>query len=166
MNYWAVAFPGLMYLGSLGTRRVFPKPMVAFSANTTDIAMGTLLIYYQTVRPECTAWGSGTVNIGTPYYSVSVALNVVITAMIIARLALHNRQLQDAVGPSLRRSDGFYDSVVSMLIESSALYAVTFVLFIIPWAINNPAEFIFYPFLAQTQVGAVFTPPEVQLSVI
>jgi len=43
-----------------------------------------------------------------------------------------------------------------MLVESYALYAVTFLIFIVPWAMNNYAAYIFAPIGAATQVIAPF----------
>lgn len=160
MNYWAIGFPGLMYLASVGTSRVLPKLMVTLSANVSDTATGIMLVYYQTSQPDCRDWSSGTTDIGIPYFSISVSLNILLTLMIVARLILHSRNVRDAMRPLVRPS-GLYNAVVSMLIESSALYAVNFILFIGAWATSSPVQFIFFPVLAQTQVRAVFTFPQV-----
>lgn len=139
--------------------------MVTVSVKTTNAAMGIVLIYYQVAQPDCRSWGNGTVDIGLPYFSISVALNVILTLMIVVRLVLHSRDIRDAMGPQFR-AHGLYNAVISMLIESSALYAVTFVLFIGGWATSSPTQFIFFPLLAQTQVRAAFTSLEVSQSAI
>ena len=51
---------------------------------------------------------------------------------------------------------GMYKAVVTMLVESYALYAVTFLIFIVPWAMNNYAAYIFAPIGAATQVRVAF----------
>ena len=43
--------------------------------------------------------------------------------------------------------------------ESSALYVVTFLLFIGTWAVDDPSEYFFFPVLAQAQVRTVSTFP-------
>ena len=53
------------------------------------------------------------------------------------------------------QASGLYKVVVTMLIESSALYAVTSLLFIIPWSIKSGVQFIFFPILADAQVRVV-----------
>jgi hypothetical protein len=59
---------------------------------------------------------------------------------------------------ALERSRSLYKAVVTMLVESCALYAVTFILFIGPWAVGNDAvSFVPYQILFQTQVRAVST---------
>ena len=51
---------------------------------------------------------------------------------------------------------GLYNTVITMLVESSALYAVSFLLFIATWAAKNSVTYVFFPILAQAQVRAVF----------
>ena len=167
MNYWAMAFPTLIFFTSFGTCRVIRKPMVMLSANATDIAMGIVLIYSQTSRPDSSTWGPGTSesNIGITYFSISVSLNVLLTLMIVVRLVLHSRVVRGAMGPLVRPS-GLYNAVVSMLIESSALYAVNFLLFIGAWGTKSPAQFTLFPILAQTQVRNILTFSKVPESVI
>ena len=70
--------------------------------------------------------------------------------MIVARLALHNRKIRNAAG----RASGLYSAIITMLVESSALYAITFLLYIIPWSMRSGAQFIFFPILAGAQVCA------------
>ena len=53
-----------------------------------------------------------------------------------------------------------YKAIVTMLIESSSLYAVTSVLFIAPYASNNYASDIFLPILAEVQVGTPANPAQ------
>jgi len=95
------------------------------------------------------------IDFGVPYYSISLSLNVLLTLMIVIRLILHNRKFRNVTG-GLAGTNGLYKAVVSMLVESCALYAVTFLLFIVPWASDDPVVNIFFPILAETQVIAPF----------
>ena len=54
------------------------------------------------------------------------------------------------------RLSGLYKTVITVVSESSAIYAVTFLLFIGTWAVDNPAEYFFFPVLAQAQVRTIF----------
>lgn len=76
--------------------------------------------------------------------------------MIIARLVLLSRELQKAMNAPFRLS-GLYKAVITVVSESSALYAVSFLLFIGTWAAEDPAEYFFFPVLSQTQVRTVPT---------
>jgi hypothetical protein len=55
------------------------------------------------------------------------------------------------------RISKLYKAIITIVSESSAIYAVTFLLWIGTWATNNPAEYFFFPLLAQAQVCDVFT---------
>ena len=75
--------------------------------------------------------------------------------MIVVRLFLRRRELRDAMGP-LGTPNGVYKTVITILVESCALYAFGSILNIGPWCSNNPVQFAFFPILVQTQVRAVF----------
>ena len=75
--------------------------------------------------------------------------------MIVTRLVRNSRNVRNAIGtPS--RVGGLYKTTVTVLVESCTLYAVSYILFIGPWAAGSPATNIFYPILAETQVRTVF----------
>ena len=95
----------------------------------------------------------GTINFGVPYYTISLSLNVLLTLLIVTRLALHHRAVNKALGTSAP-SGGLYKALVTMLVESCALYAVSYLLFIGPWASGSAVSNIFFPILAETQVCA------------
>ena len=95
-------------------------------------------------------------NVGIPYFSISLSLNVLLTLMIAVRLILHSRNTQVAMGAPAGVS-GLYKNVITMLIESCALYAVNSLLFIIPWAAGgNWVAVVFLPLLGEIQVSLVF----------
>lgn len=127
-NHWVIAFPCLMYLASVGIGIVF-------------LAL-----------PVGDNFGTG-ISFGVPYYSISLSLNVLLTLMIVARLYLHTRRVRSAMGASAV-TGGLYAVVVTMLVESCALYAISYLLFIVPWALESPTGNIFFPILAETQVIA------------
>lgn len=133
---------------------VIRKLTVAFSADVAGTAMGILLVWYQVSKPDCTIWGDDTINVGTSY-SISVSLNVLLTLMIVVRLILFKRDVRNAMSTPVKVG-GLYNTVITMLVESSALYAVSFLLFIATWAAKNSVTYVFFPILAQAQVRAVF----------
>ena len=93
-------------------------------------------------------------KIGIPYFSISMSLNILLTLMIVVRLALHNRRLRSV---QVGLVDKTYTTVSAMIIESSALYAVSSLLFIGPWAAKSWIAGVFSPILAETQVRAHLT---------
>ena len=125
---------------------------MTFSANTTDTGMGILLLY-RTSQPS-SIWNTLAADIGIPYFSLTVSLNVLLTLIIVGRLILHGRNIRRALGTPTRTS-GLYGAVITILVESSAIYAVTSLLFIGPWIAKNRASDIFLPILAEVQVRSV-----------
>jgi len=91
------------------------------------------------------------VDFSIPCVAISISLNVLLTSMIVIRLALHNRNVRAASG-SPAGIDGFYKAIATMLIESSALYTVNSLLLIGLWIANSGAADIFLPIVAETQV--------------
>lgn len=113
--------------------------------------MGIITLYIAS-QPNSNLWKGIAVNFGLPYFTISVGLNILLTLMISARLILHSRNIRGAMG-STSGVSSLYKAIVTMLIESSALYAITSILFIAPYAAKNYASDIFLPILAEVQVG-------------
>ena len=143
MNLWIMAFPCLVYLASVGM--CFPnfhESMVMYKVTINNVAMGTILTYQSVERAGL--WSA------IPYFSISLSLNVLLTLMIIIRLILHVWNTRTALG--ITGIGGLCKAIVTMFIESCALYAVNSLLFIVPWGTHNYAENTFLSILLQTQV--------------
>ena len=76
--------------------------------------------------------------------------------MIVVRLFLHDRKVRKATGARIT-SGGLYRAINTMLIESCAIYAITFLLFMGPWAAASSVSNVFFSALTGTQVCADFT---------
>ena len=165
MNYWVTAFPFLMFLASIGTSLCSLRVVNDSPTNANDTAMGVAFIY-QVSQPV--GIDSGSVSFGTPYYSISLSLNVILTLMIVTRLVLSSRNFRNAMGAPAGAC-GLYKAIVSMLVESCALYAVSYLLFVVPWALESSVSNTFFPILAEVQVrtvGALQSPDVVQLTMV
>ncbi|KAJ6464366.1 hypothetical protein C8R45DRAFT_1023829 [Mycena sanguinolenta] len=129
MNFAIVALPILMYLSS--------------------IAIGVMILF-QSSRPNANLWTKTTVNFGLPYYSLAAGLNVLITSMITTRLLLYRRSLRNTLGTEQAMSLPF-TSIASILVESCVLYAVTSILFLVPYGLKSDVSNVFIPILIQVQ---------------
>lgn len=129
MNRWAIALPCLVYLFSL--------------------ACGILDMYQRSESIDTISFV--TTYLGLPYYLVSLSLNVLLTIMIVARLILHRRNTRHVMGGS----DGTYKIIISAVAESSALFAVSLLLYIGSWSRSSTIS-VFSPILAEGQVIAPF----------
>ena len=118
---------------------------------TIIIAIGAILIY------ESSQPGGGTVAVAVNfvllYLSISVSLDVLLTLMIAVRLIMHTRNIRTATGAPARIG-GLYKAITTTLVESSALYAVSSLLALVPWIARSGVAEIFLPALAETQVRA------------
>lgn len=142
-----------MYLASMGT---YAGAVATSRANIIDTAMGIMFTYYQITQPDTGYWSTVALNFNYPYFSISLSLNVILTLMIVIRLVLHTRNIRSAVGAPTGTS-GLCRAVVTMLVESCALYAINFLLFIAAWGAQSHVSDIFFPLLADTQVRTGFT---------
>ena len=148
MNHWAMAFPCLMYLASIGTCSSLQQANITTLTNNADAATAVMYIYRQTATSTL-----GEV-FGISYFSISLSLNVILTLMIVIRLVLHRRNLRKVLGASDGTS-GLYTAIVTMFIESYALYAIAFLLYIVPWALGSVVVTLFAPVIGPAQVCAV-----------
>lgn len=133
---------------------VLSNPIARPLTNVADTAMGIMFIY-QTSQPNSSIWSSVAIDFGLPYFSISLSLNILLTLVIVSRLILHNRNIRKAMGAPPGAS-GLYKTIITVLVESSALYAVNSLLFVAPWGANSHVADIFLPILAETQVRVIF----------
>ena len=152
MNLWVIAFPCLIFLGSMGMHLSSPQPCGGVPADGVNTATGILFLY-RTWRLDVSNWESFTIRYSIPYFSVSISLNVLLTLMIIIRLVIHRRNTRTAAA-ALAGIGGLYKTIITMLIESSALYAVSSLLVIGTFVSGSCAADLFLPILAETQVRA------------
>ena len=114
-----------------------------------NIAMGIALNYWVAKGGVANAlvWWST-----LPYYSISLALDILLTLMIIIRLVLLVRKTRTALGRT--GAGGLCRAIITMLIESCVLYAVSLLLVIGLFIAKSGASEIFIPILSETQVCA------------
>jgi len=94
------------------------------------------------------------VQFGAPYFSVTFALNIVLTTMITARLTIHGRKIRDAMGDAAG-TGVLYKATVAIIVESYALFAVAVLLFLGTWAVKSFVQYIFLQILAQMEVRTI-----------
>ena len=108
--------------------------------------MGIMLVH---VNSEL----AGNAWAGLSFLSISFSLNVLLTLMIVIRLILHVRNTRAAVGIS--GIGGLSKAIITMLVESCALYAVSTLLVLGPLCSDDTESSImsfFLHILAQAQV--------------
>ncbi|KAJ6612711.1 hypothetical protein B0H10DRAFT_2278854 [Mycena sp. CBHHK59/15] len=116
-NYanYVMAFPALMFLGSL--------------------AMG-IVFGIETASPNG-LFGSITAAFGIPYFAISLSLNIILTLLIVGRIYHHQRSMNALFGHE--QSYGrHYQLLLTMFIESAAMFSLISILLLITFALGNP----------------------------
>ena len=76
--------------------------------------------------------------------------------MIIVRLALHIKNIRSALGFSAGAT-GLYMAIITMVVESSALYAMSGALFMGTFASSSSFSFVFSVVFSHCQVRGYFS---------
>ena len=154
-----MAFPYLMYLASVGMSSSSPQAGGDMLTNIIDAVLGTAYIYLVSVP----IWRTSVIalNIATSYYSICLSLNIILTLMIVVRLMVHIRDVRKATG-ALNGSTSLHTAaatVVTMVIESYALYAITMLPWVVTWAVESWVVTLFSGAVGSIQVRNVFAFP-------
>lgn len=123
-------------------RWVAAIPFLLFLAST---AMSVLMLY-EISLPQSNPWLQTAANYGILFWSLSSALNVLASLLIVARIHAYRSELQGALGPEHARP---YTSASAMFLESAATYAIASIIFIGTYATNNWFQNIVVPVLGQ-----------------
>jgi hypothetical protein len=91
---------------------------------------------------------------GISYYAITASLNLFLTLTIILRLVLHRSKIRNVMGATAGVGKT-YTAVIVMIVESYAIYSVTFLVFLGLWGAQSPVTNAFFPILVQTQVCPV-----------
>ncbi|KAH9484497.1 hypothetical protein JR316_0003979 [Psilocybe cubensis] len=125
-SLYTVAFPSIMFLSAVGL---------------------SFLLIIELSQPGITRWSKISVNLAIPYWSISIALNVIITLYIATRLLYMRRRLRRVVADCAVE----YVSLTAMLVESAALYTINGLVFLVSFSIHSPIQYLALPLLGQTQ---------------
>jgi len=118
-NLLVIAFPVLAYLA-------------AFSLAIIELVLAG--------KPKGDFFHGKVINFGTPYYTITIALNIIVTILICGRLWRLSKAVSQALGRDSART---YTSVASILIESAAPYSLVGIMFLIPYALGNGTAIAF-----------------------
>ncbi|TFK23514.1 hypothetical protein FA15DRAFT_462916 [Coprinopsis marcescibilis] len=114
----------------------------------------TVMAVLQTIaasQPSSALWSARAVQFGTPYFSLSMATNMLVTVIIVSRLLIARRQIQRVMGPKHGKE---YTGVTALLIESAMPPALVSIVLIALYSQQIPAQVLFYPLLPQVQAMA------------
>uniref|UniRef100_D8Q5A6 Expressed protein n=1 Tax=Schizophyllum commune (strain H4-8 / FGSC 9210) TaxID=578458 RepID=D8Q5A6_SCHCM len=108
-----------------------------------SISMSILLLY-QVSQPAQSLWRQ--VNFGLAYFSLSLAVNVLLTLLIAGRLLAMSKRVKATLGPQHAH---MYTSIAALVVESASPYALTNLVFIITYGMGSPVSYTLLPILSQ-----------------
>ena len=132
------------------------RNQVRYQANLTATATGIMFIYQATRLDSPTVTLDTIFRFEASYFSTAFTLNILLTLMIVARLALHRKKIRNVMGTTAGVG-GSYKAAIAIIVESSALLAVSFLMYVGPWAAKSSFQYIPLQIFAQTQVRVFLT---------
>ncbi|KAF9269447.1 hypothetical protein L218DRAFT_976554 [Marasmius fiardii PR-910] len=102
----------------------------------------------QSTHPGLSMYSALPLAFGTSYYAISLGVNIIVTILITIRLLLYRKHSQASLSDD--QSCG-YLSLATIFIESAALYSVCALVFLILYAVNNPANQIMFGVASSAQ---------------
>ncbi|KZV85551.1 hypothetical protein EXIGLDRAFT_254144 [Exidia glandulosa HHB12029] len=125
---------------------VLAFPLLIFAGSTVM----SILVVYQLAKPDAHFFSNVGLSLTIPYFSLSMALNIILTLMIAGKLLLTRNRLRTVLGDAHAK---LYTGIAAMLVESAALYSTFSILFIATYSVNNA---VFNDFLAmQSQIMCI-----------
>ncbi|KAF9077588.1 hypothetical protein BDP27DRAFT_1379385 [Rhodocollybia butyracea] len=112
--------------------------VTAFPAMTllASFIMGTLWTL-ESSEPGLSFYSKLPLAFGTSYYSISLGVNIILTVLITGRLLVYRKQILESL--PAEHAHG-YISMLTIIVESAAIYSVCALLFLITYSVNNPAN--------------------------
>lgn len=117
-----------------------------------SVAFGILFLK-QVGTVSQSPWDSAGINFTIPYYSMSLALNILVTILIVLRLLVYRHRIVRAMGAG---HGSQYTSLAAMVVESAAIYSGFALLFIVPFALSSPLAQLFLQALSMVQGATTF----------
>ncbi|KLO05094.1 hypothetical protein SCHPADRAFT_884040 [Schizopora paradoxa] len=115
-------------------------------ALATATALNCLTIF-QEAQPGAGLWAHTTVQFALPFWSFSVGLNILLSLAIAVRLVMMRRALTASGVPS--EHGRVYTSIAAIIVESSALYSVTSLIYLICFARGSNVQNLLLPAIDQ-----------------
>lgn len=106
----------------------------------------------ESTKPGLSLYNTLPLKYGTSYYVLSVSANVILTVLISVQLLIFRRRIMKLHSPELGKD---YFSLLTIIVESAALYSAFGIIFIVTYALNNPLNQIFLFVANSSQVSGL-----------
>lgn len=124
-----------------------------------SIAHGAIIVIGSVYFPEIAGlglnvWTDMPTSPAIAYLVLSLALNTVLTLLIVYRILSIRSTVREALGKQHGR---LYTSLFALIIESASLYTIVAIISVIACGLNSPIQYALLPMLGQLQVGNLVT---------
>jgi hypothetical protein len=131
-NWLVIVLPVLTYLAATGTFPIlFRRHASHLLTSLFPFAVFAILELVASFTPGGFFFGNSSINFGTPYYSLTIGLNIVVTALICYRLISLSNVIRESMG---NENAKIYTGVASIMIESALPYSLFGIVFLVPYA--------------------------------
>ncbi len=127
-----------MILSSFGQCVVWLR--MAYFTESPQCAVLGIIWAVESTKPGLSLYNTLPLKLGTSYYVLSVSANVILTILISVQLLVFRRRIMKHQSAEHGRD---YFSLLTIIVESAALYSAFGIIFIVTYALNNPLNQIF-----------------------
>ncbi|KLO15959.1 hypothetical protein SCHPADRAFT_236961 [Schizopora paradoxa] len=117
-------------------------PILAFTASTSL----SIVSAFEAAQPHSSKWSHASFEFELPYWALTVSLNLLITVAVVYRLLTMRRAVISIFGADHAT---MYTSIISMVVESAAIYATTGIVCIVAFATKSNILNFLQPILGQ-----------------
>ncbi|KAI0947266.1 hypothetical protein AcV7_009730 [Taiwanofungus camphoratus] len=111
----------------------------------------SVLSVVELAKPEASLWARSALNFNVPYWSISMALSILLTLLLVSRLLWMRRQITSTMGIEPGK---MYTNVAAMMVEPALPYSLVSLIYIILYGMRNTAQSLFLALLVQAECTA------------
>jgi hypothetical protein len=119
-----------------------------------NVAMSILLIY-ESAQPGANFFRGKAVSFGVPYVSLTIALNIIVTSLIVIRLLSLRKRVRALLGP--KHAD-MYTSIAAIVIESATPFTLLGIAYLITYQRHSNVSLAFVQVWGDFCVSATLLP--------
>ena len=153
-NYYVIAIPFLAIITSAGTSFILKINPAYTHLVSIRILVLSILTLVQSALPGANLWTHLTFSFALPYWSLSIAVNMLLTLLIIIRLVIIRNGLRATLGKQHTKT---YTSLIAIMVESASIYTTVGLIYIVAFARNWKVQNVVLPVLGQVMVRFIIT---------
>ncbi len=155
-SYRVIFFPCFLYVATIGA----PGPSSCLRpmspAHTSSVTGLGIIELYASGKPNADFFVGTAQQLGVAYYTTTIALNIIATGVITARLAHLGRALEAARNTQDRgRSARRYTGTLPIVVESALPYSMAGFAFLVAYGLQSDISILFGAFYGMFTVRAL-----------